>query len=102
MKASATSWRPPVRYYPPAGLSPLFCPLPKSKARPSLDVRYTLSDDHVLRFSAREALGIPEQTLLLAILSPAGEQYSDKGHAALLQSSDGRELPETLWAKLYP
>jgi hypothetical protein len=102
MKAGATSWRSPVRYYPPAGLSPLFCPLPKSKPRPSLDVRYTLSDDHVLRFSAREALGIPEQTLLLAILSLAGEQYSEKGRAALLQGSDGRELPETLWAKLYP
>lgn len=100
MTAGVASSRP-VRYYPPAGLSLLFRPLPKRK-RPPLDVKYAIGESHVLRFSAREALGIPEQTLLLAILELAGEQYADMGSAILLREADGREVPGTLWAKLYP
>lgn len=91
-----------VRYYAPVGLSQLFRPLEKRKPRPTLDVKYFLDDDHVLRFSAREALGIPEQTLLLAILSLVGEQYATLGDEAILLDTDARDLPGKLWAKLYP
>lgn len=90
-----------IRYYPPVGLSQLFRSLEKGK-RPTLDLKYSLDKDHVLRFSAREALGIPEQTLLLAILSLAGEQYAAMGDDAVLRDSDARDLPGRLWAKLYP
>ena len=67
-----TDHSPPVRYYQPAGLSLLFTPLPKGAQRPVLDLAYDLGPEHKLRFSAREALGVPEQTLLLALLGLAG------------------------------
>lgn len=93
---------PPVRYYPPAGLSLLFTPLPKGGKRPALDVCHTLSPEHTLHFSAREALGVPEQTLLLAVIALAGEQYTLQGDHAVVSADDGRSVPGRLWSGLYP
>lgn len=55
-----------VRLSQPVGLSKLFRPLPKAKGpRPALNETYEYGDDLVLKFSAREALGVPimEQTV---------------------------------------
>lgn len=91
-----------IRYDPSTGLSSLFRLIPKRGARPELDVTYRLSNGDVLRFSAREALGVQEQTLLLIVLELAGEQYAHEGSDALLTDSDNRELPAKLWTGLYP
>ncbi len=80
----------------------MFRPLPKGGQRPTLDVSYELSPGHLLRFSAREALGVPEQTLLLAVLELAGEQYVELGEGATLSYDDTRTLPSRLWDSLYP
>lgn len=93
---------PPVRYYPPVGLSLLFTPLPKGGKRPVLEVSHAISPEHTLHFSAREALGVPEQTLLLAVLGLAGEQYRVQGNDAVVSAKDGRTLPGRLWSGLYP
>lgn len=94
--------RRPVRLFPPVGLSLLFRPLPKAGTRPALNVTYESSQDYLLRFSAREALGIPEQTLLLAVLELVGEQYVEMGEGATLSQSDTRLLPSRLWDNMYP
>ena len=97
-----TEHSPPVRYYQPAGLSVLFTPLPKGGPRPVLDLSYDLGPEHKLRFSAREALGVPEQTLLLALLGLAGEQYADRGDDAVVTAADERTVAGRLWSSLYP
>lgn len=102
MTQNAFLSRRPVRYFPPIGLSLLFRPLPKASQRPALDVAFELTPGHCLRFSAREALGVPEQTLLLAVLELAGEQFSDLGEGALVAAADRRPLPGRLWTALYP
>lgn len=94
--------RRPVRLFPPVGLSLLFRPLPKRGIRPTLNVKYELGPDHWLRFSAREALGVPEQTLLLAVLELAGEQYVVEGEVATLSHADTRSVPSRLWGSMYP
>lgn len=90
-----------ARVHPPVGLSTLFRPLAK-RARPVLDVQYRLPDGLVLRFSAREALGVPEQTLLLVLLEMAGEQFASDGPGAVVQADDKRPVPQRLWTGLYP
>lgn len=97
-----TEHSPPVRYFQPAGLSVLFTPLPKGGPRPVLDLSYDLGPEHKLRFSAREALGVPEQTLLLALLGLAGEQYADRGNDAVVSAADERTVAGRLWSGLYP
>lgn len=94
--------RAPVRYLPAAGLSTLFRPLRKGAKRPVLNVGYEMAAGKTLHFSAREALGVPEQTLLLAILQLAGEQFADLGSAATVGAHDHRELPSRLWSELHP
>lgn len=94
--------RAPVRYLPAAGLSTLFRPLAKGAMRPVLNVGYEMGSGMTLQFSAREALGVPEQTLLLAILQLAGEQYADLGKAATVGAHDSREMPSRLWSEMYP
>lgn len=94
--------RAPVRYLPAAGLSTLFRPLAKGAKRPVLNVGYQMSNGGTLHFSAREALGVPEQTLLLAILQLAGEEYANLGRAATVDADDCRELPSRLWSEMYP
>lgn len=102
MSATELIHRAPVRYLPAAGLSTLFRPLAKGPQRPVLNVGYEMSSGGTLHFSAREALGVPEQTLLLAILQLAGEQYADLGQAATVGAHDSRELPSRLWLEMYP
>jgi len=94
--------RAPVRYLPAAGLSMLFRPLAKGAMRPVLNVGYKMGTGGTLHFSAREALGVPEQTLLLAIIQLAGEQYADLGQAATMGADDHRELPSRLWSVMHP
>lgn len=70
--------------------------------RPVLNVGYKMANGGTLHFSAREALGVPEQTLLLAILQLAGEQYATLGQVATVGAHDHRELPSRLWSVMYP
>lgn len=90
-----------VRLHPPIGLSLLFRPIGKSAARPKLDVRYRLSEDTCLRFSAREALGVPEQTLLLVLLELAAEQYAKRPLEMVMDGTDRSEVGRTLWESLH-
>lgn len=63
-----------VRLAQPFGLCQLFRPLAKdSKPRPVLNEQVEYAGVS-LRFSAREALGAPEQTLLLALLEIAQDE----------------------------
>ncbi len=90
-----------VRVHPPIGLSLLFRPIGKSASRPKLDVRYRLSAETCLRFSAREALGVPEQTLLLVLLELAAEQYVRRPLEVLMDGTDRSEVGRTLWESLH-
>lgn len=91
-----------VRYHPPVGLSALFRPLPKQGGlRPTLDVSYTASaGGPTLRFSAREALGIPEQTLLLVLLELAGEHHASEDRSVLLDNTSDDVVGSSLWTLL--
>ena len=92
-----------VNYYPPVGLSTLFRPLPKcdENARPKLDVTYqAATGGPVLRFSAKSALGIPEQTLLLVLLELAQIQYQSRALEMVVNSGTADEIGRGLWAKL--
>jgi len=94
-----------VRLEPSTGLAaPLFRVLPKAPTRPTLDVRWPLGDERVLRFSAREALGIPEQSLLLVLLEIAAFQYQAEGEACVLSQQIGTvqtPLALQLWHGLH-
>ena len=89
-----------VRLAPQFGLCTLFRPLAKSKSgRPTLDMTYQYGRLS-LRFSAKEALGVPEQTLLLVLLELAAEHLprgwvrSDwSAVAANLQDPADRSIP---------
>ncbi len=90
-----------VRYHPPMGLSTLFRLLPKETKRPTLNVSYPLGPDGgALRFSAREALGVPEQTLLLALLEIAQDVYARRPDAALLSRHNADDVAAGLWTRL--
>lgn len=101
------SWRCPnlprwARYDPAIGLSLLFRPLPKTQDRPKLNVVYLQAGRLELRFSAREALGMPEQTLLLAILELAGEKFLRSGGEQVLNGSCIEGIGAMLWSELFP
>lgn len=89
-----------VRYPPPLGLSKLFKPLPKRGARDSLDVHYDLPNLK-MRFSARRALGIPEQTLLLVLVELAAEQHADCPQETLVGNGTTDPLSLILWKTLH-
>ena len=90
-----------VKYSPPVGLSTLCRPQPKSSVRPTLDVSYRAKGAATtLRFSAREALGIPEQTLLLVLIEIAQEAYARSPHSTRLDQHVGGEVAEALWVRL--
>jgi hypothetical protein len=90
-----------VRYHPPMSLAPLFRPLPKNGRRPVLDLSYAAEGSGVvLRFSAREALGVPEQTLLLALLEIAREQYVRGRAESTLRAGISGETWGALWMRL--
>ncbi len=90
-----------VRYHPPFGLSKLFRSLPKSGARPPLDVSYRAAGSSTtLRFSAREALGIPEQTLLLVLVELAQEALARAPDSARLNRLTDEQTSKALWTNL--
>lgn len=90
-----------VRLNPPIGLARLFKPLPKRGARPVLDVSYRPKGGKVtLRFSAKEALGVPEQTLLLSLLELARGQHDKHGAMCVLDSSVTDPLALELWTRV--
>lgn len=100
---------PPAETQPPRmvrlsktfGLCQLFRPLSKDRAvRPTLNESYQFGD-LTLRFSAREALGAPEQTLLLALLEIAQEQHNRRPNEHRLDRSDQSEIGAHLWTSLY-
>lgn len=101
--ASAEQYVPrrQVQLYPPVGLSLLFRPIPKAQLRPSLDVRYQLGGGSCLRFSAREALGVPEQTLLLVLLELAAEQFARRPGDAVMDGTERGEVAQALWSRLH-
>lgn len=93
-----------VHYHQPVGLSTLFRPLPKMKdgVRPILDVTYRpLVSGPYLRFSAKAALGIPEQTLLLVLIELAKEQYEKFANDVIVNDETGSEIGRELWSKLH-
>ncbi len=91
-----------VRLSPPVGLCQLFRPLAKSRAaRPTLNETYQYGEDLTLRFSAREALGAPEQTLLLVLLELAEEQHRRRPIEHRLDRTDRTEIGSQLWASLH-
>lgn len=91
-----------VHFYPPVGLSTLFRPLPKAKGRPTLDVHYQPAvEGPLLRFSAKAALGIPEQTLLLVLLELAREQFLSEREEVLVSARSTHPLGQKLWGHLH-
>jgi len=90
-----------VRYYPPVGLSTLFRPLPKQSVRPTLGVTYQPQvDGPILSFSAKSALGIPEQTLLLVLLELAQEQFTAFQNEVVLNADADNDIGRELWSML--
>lgn len=91
-----------ARYAPATGLSTLFRPLRKNGVRPKLNVIHRHGDRLELRFSAANALGIPEQTLLLAILNIAGEVLLHHGACRVLDADCADGVGAVLWSALFP
>ncbi|MBS0473831.1 MAG: replication C family protein [Proteobacteria bacterium] len=90
-----------VRLSPPFGLCQLFRPIPKDGAdRPTLNESLEYGD-LTLRFSAREALAAPEQTLLLVLLELAQEQHRRRPREHQLDRSDRTEIGALLWSSLH-
>ena len=86
------------------GLSTLFRPLPKVSGtkRPTLDVTYKPSDKGpFLRFSAKAALGIPEQTLLLVLMELAKQQFEAFANEAVVTVETKSDIGRGLWSKLH-
>jgi hypothetical protein len=91
-----------VRLSPPFGLYQLFRPIPKDGAvRPTLNETYKYNDELTLRFSAREALAAPEQTLLLVLLELAQEQHLRKPAEHRLECTNRTEIGTQLWSDLH-
>lgn len=90
-----------VRLAQPFGLCQLFRPLAKdSKPRPVLNEQFEYAGV-TLRFSAREAMGAPEQTLLLALLEIAQEQHRRRPAEHMLDETDRSEVGALLWSGLH-
>lgn len=101
MSALASVAQRVVRYHPPVGLSTLFKPLPKQGQRPPLAVTYQPKEGGpILKFSAKAALGIPEQTLLLVLLELAQEHLSAFRGAVILNTGARSEVGQVLWSAL--
>ena len=91
-----------VRLSPPFGLHQLFRPIPKDGAvRPTLNETYKYDDELTLRFSARESLAAPEQTLLLVLLEFAQEQHLRKPTEHRLEYTNRTEIGAQLWSDLH-
>ncbi|OIQ70719.1 replication protein C (RepC) [mine drainage metagenome] len=91
-----------VRLDQSVGLSTLFRPLPKAKVRPTLDVEYRPKNGGLtLRFSAREALGMPEQSLLLTLLELAQEQYEGYRRDVVVIDRHAQGIGLDLWRAIH-
>lgn len=83
------------------GLSALFRPLSTKGPLPKLDVTYEpASGGVVLKFSGKDALGIPEQTLLLVLLELA-QEHRHHGGGAILAADTEAHIARQLWDALY-
>lgn|SRR5450830_460621 len=101
MTAEAKEQARVVHYWPQAGLSCLFRPLPKTKRLPALEVTYQpIAGGLKLEFSAKNALGIPEQTLLLVLLELAKEQYAAQALQMVVDSNSTGAVGKELWTRL--
>lgn len=90
-----------VRLAQSFGLCQLFRPLSKdSSERPTLNESFNYRELN-LRFSAREALGAPEQTLLLVLLELAQEQYLRRPTEHTLDKTGRSEVGTLLWSSLH-
>lgn len=91
-----------VRLFQPFGLCQLFRPMVKARGpRPTLNETYVYGEDLSLRFSAREALAAPEQTLLLVLLELAHEQHLRKPSEHHLDRTNRTEIGTQLWSALH-
>lgn len=90
-----------VKHDPATGMSPLFRPLPALKAgqRQKLDVR-TEHSGVELHWRGPDALGIPEETLLLVILEKLGNDQELFEASAILAPSSDSDVGKTLWTGL--
>lgn len=102
MSSSATSQGRVVHYCPQVGLAALFRPLPKNdENRPALNVIYQpFAGKTKLEFSAKLALGIPEQTLLLVLLELARQQFVAQQAEMILDCNSTGEVSKELWSRL--
>lgn len=90
-----------VRLSQPFGLCQLFRPQAKDgAARPTLNETCEYQD-LTLRFSAREALAAPEQTLLLVLLELAQEQHLRRPSEHSLDRTHRSEVGAQLWSSLH-
>lgn len=87
-----------VRYAPPFGLSLLFQSLPKKGPRGRLEVTYAPSKGPTrFKYSGGSALGIPEQTLLLALLEVGQARLNQHPEATILSSETLAPAGQELW-----
>jgi Replication protein C (RepC) len=90
-----------VRYAPPFGLSLLFQSLPKNGPRGRLEVTYAprrgLSR---FKYSGGSALGIPDQTLLLALLEVGQTRMNQHPEATVLSGETLAPVGQELWKRL--
>lgn len=99
-----TASKPPrfVRCDPATATCPLFRALPKVHERPPLNVTHrSKSGGPSLRFSAREALGMPEQTVLLVLLELAQEQYLHRPSELVVITPWSFGIGQHLWRALH-
>ena len=93
-----------VRYSPPFALSILFRLLDKRRPRGKLDVVYepTKGTNGLrLRFRGPDALGIEEQTLLLALLEIAADCVAHDRRSCLLDATSTNLVGQALWSELH-
>lgn len=90
-----------VRYASPFGLSLLFQSLPKKGPRGPLEVTYAPSKGHSrFRYSGASALGIPDQTLLLALLEVGQTRMNQHPEATILSRETLAPAGQELWKRL--
>lgn len=90
-----------VRHDQHVGLAQLFCLLGNGP-RPKLDVEYVTSGGAVrLHFRGGNALGMPEQTLLLVLMELAQERQYKSFESSILRAEADAEVHRHLWYSLY-
>lgn len=101
MRNGATDDPRVVRYAPPFGLSLLFQSLPKKGLREKLEVTYAPTKGQSrFRYSGACALGIPDQTLLLALLEVGQARMNQHPEATILSGETMAPIGQELWNML--